>query len=64
MTYDSKKNLEKCKHKYFDSCKLAGEQEKLVLKLLTDKENNQATDEEVKAAHGKRESLTQMYCSR
>ncbi len=51
-THESKNKLEKAKHKYFDFCKLAVEQEKLVLKLYQDKEKNQATEDEIKIAHG------------
>jgi hypothetical protein len=50
-TYESKKSLERSKHKYFDSCKLAVEQEKIVLKVLNDREKNLATDDEIEHAH-------------
>jgi hypothetical protein len=50
-TYEYKKVLEKSKYKYFDSCKLAVEQEKLVLKVMSDREKNLATDDEISHAH-------------
>lgn len=50
-TYESKKSLERSKHKYFDSCKLAVEQEKIVLKVLNDKEKKLASDDEIEHAH-------------
>ncbi len=51
-TYETKKHLEKVKHKYFECCKLAAEQEKLVLKIMQDKEKNMATDDDIRNAHG------------
>lgn len=52
-TNDTKKNLEKIKHKYFDNSKQAQEQEKSVLKSFTDKERKRVTtDEEICSAHG------------
>jgi hypothetical protein len=48
--------LEKSKHRYFEACKLAVDQEKLVLKVLEDKEANLASEEEIKVAHGR------IYC--
>jgi hypothetical protein len=51
ITYEGKKNLEKSKHKYFDSCKLSAEQEKLVIKTMDNREKNLATDEEIEHSH-------------
>jgi hypothetical protein len=45
--------LEKLKHKYFDSYKLIVNQEKVVIKTLSDKEKNLSSEEEVEQAHGK-----------
>ena len=43
----------KTKQKYFDSCKLALEQEKLLLKIVTEKEKRRnSNDEEISFAHG------------
>ena len=40
------------KHKYFDSYKLIVNQEKSVIKTLSDKEKNFCSEEEVEQAHG------------
>jgi hypothetical protein len=46
-TFESKKILEKSKHKYFDACKSAVEQEKVVLKKM----DEQVSDMELEAVH-------------
>ena len=64
--------MEKAKHRYFDACKLAVDQEKIVLKVLEEKDANLASEGEIKVAHGifinkidnlfKMRSLSENYC--
>ena len=52
-TVETKRNLGKVKQRYFDSCKLAQEQEKLLLKIVTEKEKKRnSNDEEISFANG------------
>lgn len=65
-TADIKKNLEKIKSKYYDSCRIVQEQEKLVCKSFSGKILN--NDEEINSAHdnllrlrSQSDNLAQMY---
>lgn len=50
---DSKRSLAKAKQKYFDSCRMAQEQEKLLMRIVNEKEKKRnSNDEEISFAHG------------
>lgn len=53
LALDSKRNLAKAKQKYFDSCRIAQEQEKLLMRIMNEKEKKRnSNDEEISFANG------------
>jgi hypothetical protein len=53
LVLDSKRSLAKAKQKYFDSCRMAQDQEKLLMRIVNEKEKKRnSNDEEISFAHG------------